>query len=155
MEFSTKTFISSVNWTDRLGPACAIAFIKKHKKLKLGKILQNKGKKIRKIWQSAANETNLKLRTNGILPLSTFKIEDEKWPIIITFFIQEMLKEGILASDRCYSNFCHEEKELRVYEKACFKIFKKISKHLSENNLKKNLEGPVKQMGFTRLTDSE
>ena len=50
MEKAKDTFVSSTNWTERLGPACAVAFIKKHKKLNLGKTLQNKGKIIRDIW---------------------------------------------------------------------------------------------------------
>jgi len=152
MEFGLKTFISSVNWTERLGPACAIAFIKKHKELKLGEILKDKGIKIREIWQKAANEANLKINIKGILPLSTFKIDSDAWPIIITYFIQEMLKHEILASDRCYSNFCHNELELKLYKEACNKIFYDISKYLLQGNLKDKLEGPVKQMGFSRLT---
>ena len=152
MEFSTKTFISSVNWTDRLGPASALAFIKKHKKLNLGKILQNKGAKIKNIWEEAANNAGLKIDIKGILPLLTFKIHNKLWPEIITYFIQEMLKRGILASDRCYSNFCHNEKELKLYKEACNEIFYNISKHLLEGNLKEKLDGPVKQMGFKRLT---
>ena len=86
------------------------------------------------------------------MPLSTFKIENEQWPIIITYFIQEMLKKGILASDRCYSNFCHTENDLKIYENACNEIFFQISRHLSEGNLKGKLDGPIKQMGFARLT---
>jgi len=152
MEFSTRTFISSVNWTERLGPASAIAFIKKHKKLNLGKILKQKGSRIRKIWQEAADNANLDIDIKGILPLSTFQIPHKLWPEIITFFIQEMLKRKILASDRCYSNYCHEENYLKTYEEACNEIFYQISKNLKNGTLKIKLEGPVKQMGFTRLT---
>ena len=54
MESAKKTFISSTNWSERLGPATAVEFIKKHKRIKAGKILINKGEKIRKIWKSAA-----------------------------------------------------------------------------------------------------
>jgi len=50
MKFSTKTFISSVFWTEKIGPACSIAFLKKHKKLKLGKKLIEIGKNIKKIY---------------------------------------------------------------------------------------------------------
>jgi glutamate-1-semialdehyde aminotransferase len=152
MEFSTKTFISSVNWTERLGPACALAFIEKHKKLKLGEILKEKGVRIRQIWQKAAQNANLKINIQGILPLSTFEIKNNQWPLIITFFIQEMLKRGILASDRCYSNLCHEENYLKIYEDACHEIFYQISKYLREEVLEEKLEGPIKQMGFSRLT---
>ena len=45
MSKSLETFISSTNWTERLGPACSVAFLKKHKKLNLGKILIKKGHK--------------------------------------------------------------------------------------------------------------
>ena len=155
MEQVKDTFISSTNWTERLGPACAVAFIKKHKRLNLGKILQNKGKKIRDIWTQSAEDSNLKIKIDGILPLSSFKIETQNkddWPIIITYFIQEMLKRKILASDRCYSNYCQSEKLLDIYKKACRDIFKNISFYLSEGTLKKQLDGPIKQMGFKRLT---
>ena len=155
MEQVNDTFISSTNWTERLGPACAVAFIKKHKRLNLGKILQHKGEKIRDIWTQSAEDANLKIRIDGILPLSSFKIETQNkndWPIIITYFIQEMLKRKILASDRCYSNYCQSEKFLAIYKKACINIFKNISFYLSKGTLKKQLDGPIKQMGFKRLT---
>ena len=115
MQKSLETFISSTNWTERLGPACSVAFLKKHKKINLGNILINNGLNIRKIWEKAALANNLKIEISGIFPLSSFKIIHDKWPVIITFFIQEMLKKGILASDRCYSNSCQSEKYLNIY----------------------------------------
>ena len=48
MNLATKTFISSAFWTERLGPACALTFIKKHKKINLGTKLIKTGKKIKK-----------------------------------------------------------------------------------------------------------
>ncbi|MDB3995617.1 aminotransferase class III-fold pyridoxal phosphate-dependent enzyme [Candidatus Pelagibacter sp.] len=151
MEFAKKTFISSTNWSERLGPATALAFLKKHKRLKAGKILNEKGIKIREIWEKAANEAKLKIDISGIYPLSSFKIKQDNWPIIITYFIQEMLKKNILASDRCYSNTCQDKKSLKIYSQACHEVFYKIAKYNGEGILKNKLEGPIKQMGFTRL----
>ncbi len=152
MEFANKTFISSTNWTERLGPACAIEFIKKHKRLNVGKILKVNGKRIRNIWNQAAENANLKIEISGILPLSQFRILNDDWPAIITFFNQEMLKRKILASDRCYSNTCQSEKSFKKYEIACYEIFNNIAQYLSDGTLLKKLDGPVKQMGFKRLT---
>jgi glutamate-1-semialdehyde aminotransferase len=152
MEYANKTFISSTNWTERLGPACAVEFIKKHKKIKAGKILINNGNKIRNIWKKAAENAKLNIDISGILPLSQFKIIHDQWPIIISYFNQEMLKRRILASDRCYSNIRQDEKSLKKYENACFDIFYKISTYLNDEILEKKLDGPVKQMGFKRLT---
>ena len=124
MEFSTKTFISSVFLTEKIGPACSIAFLKKHKKLKLGKKLIEIGKNIKKIWQEAANYSNLEIEIKGIDPLANFKIKNLDWPITLTFFIQEMLKKGIIASDRCYANYKHSPDLLNKYKHACLKYFK-------------------------------
>ena len=152
MKFATKTFISSLFWTEKIGPACAITFIEKHKKLNLGKKLTEIGKKIKKIWYEAACYSNLDIEINGIDPLASFKLTSSNWPVTLTFFIQEMLKKGILASDRCYANYKHSPKLLKKYESASFQIFERIAKLEKSNKLKKSLDGPVKQMGFKRLT---
>mgnify|MGYP001182707469 FL=1 len=155
ISLSLKTFISSAFWTERVGPACALAFIKKHRKLNAGKKLDDIGKKIKKIWIEAAKKNNLKIEIQGINPLASFKLVTKDWPVTITFFIQEMLKKGILASDRCYANLNHTSKVLRLYKKACEEVFKKISQLEKKGALKAHLEGPIKQMGFARLTSKK
>ena len=66
MQNSLKTFISSVFWTEKLGPACALTFIKKHKKLNVSKKLILTGKKIKKIWVEAAKQNKLQISISGI-----------------------------------------------------------------------------------------
>ncbi len=153
MKNATKTFLSSAFWTEKMGPSCAVAFIKKHKRLNLGKILTLKGKKIKKIWLDSANIAKLKIEISGIDPLASFKLKISNWPAGLTFFIQEMLKKNILASDKCYANFKHDEKSLRIYKKACIQVFKKIAYLDKNKSLVKKLEGPIKQIGFKRLTN--
>ncbi len=152
MQNATKTFLSSAFWTEKIGPACAVQFLKKHKKLNLGKILVNKGKKIKKIWKDAAKNSNLDIEINGIDPLASFKLKIPDWDVAITYFIQEMLKKKFLASDRCYSNYKHDEKSLKTYSDGCNQVFSEIAYLSNTNKLKESLEGPVKQMGFKRLT---
>ena len=149
-----KNFYQQCFWTERVGPACALAFIKKHRKLNAGKKLDGIGKKIKKIWIDAANKNNLKIEIQGINPLASFKLVTKNWPVTITFFIQEMLKKGILASDRCYANLNHTSKVLKLYKKACEEVFKKFQLE-KKGTLKAHLEGPIKQMGFARLTSKK
>ena len=152
MSLALKTFISSSFWSEKVGPSCALTFIKKHKKLDLGKKLNAIGIKIKNIWQEAADKYNLDIKIQGINPLATFKLNTKDWPATITFFNQEMLKKRILASDRCYANLKHDEKSLKIYKKACEFVFKKIAYYEKKGTIKKMLKGPVKQMGFKRLT---
>ena len=152
MNYALKTFVSSVFWTEKIGPASALAFIKKHKKLNVGKKLTLVGRKVKRIWAKAALVNNLEIEIFGIDPLASFKIKCENWPAVLTYFIQEMLKMKILTTDKCYANLKHDDKALKVYEKACFKVFKKISDILKNGKILDELEGPPKEMGFNRLT---
>ena len=152
MNYALKTFVSSVFWTEKIGPASALAFIKKHKKLNVGKKLTLVGRKVKRIWAKAALVNNLEIEIFGIDPLASFKIKCENWPAVLTYFIQEMLKMKILTTDKCYANLKHDDKALKVYEKACFKVFKKISDILKNGKILNELEGPPKEMGFNRLT---
>ncbi len=153
MNSSLSTFISSALWTERLGPACALEFIKQFKKKKVYKKVLSNGKKIKSIWKKNAKKYNLKIEIKGIDALASFKILDKNWPSILTFFIQEMLlKHNIIAGASCYANYMHTPRLLRKYDLAVSEVFSKISKLNSEGKIEKNLLGPVKQMGFNRLT---
>tara|TARA_B100001057_G_scaffold407088_1_gene420799 strand:+ start:434 stop:1762 length:1329 start_codon:yes stop_codon:yes gene_type:complete len=152
ISLALKSFISSSFWTEKVGPACALTFIKKHRKLKVGKKLNTIGLIIKKVWRDAAKKSNLEIEINGINPLATFKLKTKNWPATITFFNQEMLKKNILASDRCYANLKHDRKSIEIYKNACEEIFQNIYELEKKGILKKKLEGPIKQMGFKRLT---
>ncbi len=132
-----------------------LSIYKKHRKLNAGKKLDKIGKQIKQIWINAAKKNNLKIEIQGINPLASFKLETTNWPVTITFFIQEMLKKNILASDRCYANLKHTSKVLDLYKKACEDVFQKISRLENNGNLKDHLDGPIKQMGFARLTNKK
>lgn len=153
MKNATKTFISSAFWTERIGPACAVAFIKKHKKLNLGKTLISKGRKIKNVWKKSANDAGLNIEINGIDPLPTFKLKVRDWPATLTYFIQEMLKKNFLATDKCYANYRHDDDLIKKYEKACSRVFLDIAKLNKKNKIRENLKSPVKLMGFKRLTN--
>ena len=86
--------------------------------------------------------------------MASFKIKSENWPATLTYFIQEMLKYNILTTDKCYVNYKHDYASLKSYKKACFKVFKKISSIQKNGTIIEKLEGPIKEMGFNRLTKS-
>ena len=153
MNSSLNTFISSAFWTERLGPACALEFIKKFKKNKVHKKLIENGKKIKNIWIKNAKKNDLNIEINGVDALASFKIKEKNWTVIITYFIQEMLiRHSIIANSQCYANYMHTDTALKKYDKAVSDVFYKIKKFNEKGILEKKLLGPIKQMGFNRLT---
>lgn len=150
MQSATDSFISSAYWTENIGYAAAIATIKFMKKNNVAEKLILKGKKIKKIWNYFAKENDLPILVKGIDSLPTFTFDNIKSDEILTYFTQEMLREGFLAHGQCYLMISHSDVLINKYKKACSKVFKKISKiyHYHNCNFEKYLNGRVKFAKF-------
>jgi glutamate-1-semialdehyde 2,1-aminomutase len=59
MQSAQGTFISSTNWTERIGPVAAIATIKKHRDLNVAKHLIALGEMVQKGWRNLAERHGL------------------------------------------------------------------------------------------------
>ena len=57
MEAAQKTFISSTFWTERIGPAAALATLQEMKNIKSWEIITSIGNKIRDGWNKLADFT--------------------------------------------------------------------------------------------------
>ena len=75
MESAQSTFISSTNWTDRIGPAAALATIKKYKKNKVNQKIISSGKKVKKIWIENAKSNSLNIKVSGLPSLASFTFD--------------------------------------------------------------------------------
>lgn len=128
MNAATKSFISSTYWTERIGPAAAIATIKKMKEKNVPEHLIKIGNKIMKFWLESAKENGLKIKVLGIPPLASFSFDYAgQSQAIQTFFTQEMLKAGYLAWKSVYVSYAHKEKDVNLYTCEVNRIFGKIS----------------------------
>lgn len=151
MEKALDTFISSTYWTDRIGPTAALATIKKQEKIQAGQQIIKIGEQIKSILNNSANSSNLGINIVGMPSLLTFKLGVDDWPAALTFYIQEMLKKGFLASDRVYANIAHTQDKLDEFASATQSVFSNLSVAIKNNSLRDKLDGPVKQMGISKV----
>ena len=151
MGAAERTFISSTYWTDRIGPSAALATITKHRREKVSEHLIRMGTAIQKIWTEAAKDNGLDVHVGGIYPMSHFSFSGEDALVKMTFFVQEMLKQGILAANRFYANFAHRDEHVERYEKATRAVFADLAKRSQEGKLAGSLAGGVARPGFHRL----
>jgi glutamate-1-semialdehyde aminotransferase len=152
MQSAQATFISSTNWTERLGPVAALATLKKLKKLNVAKKLQVTGNKVKKIWNDTAKKNGLSITTGGLPPFSNFTfMYGDKHQTLKTLFVQEMLQRGFLASNMVFACYAHTDAILKKYEKAVDEVFKILKEALDTNTVEKRLKGPVAHTGFARL----
>ncbi len=153
MDAAQKTFISSTNWTERIGPVAALATIKKMHKHDVPRHLKKIGEMIGAGWNAAAKKHGLKIAVIGPAPLITFSFEyGAENQAMRTFFTQSMLARGFLATPTVYVSYAHTEEHVKKYLAACDKVFGAIKSAVDAGSVRALLKGPIAHSGFTRLT---
>ncbi len=151
MQAAQSTFISSTYWTDRIGTAAALATIKEMKRLDISTHLKTIGELVQEGWKRILDKLEISHTIFGITPLSHFGFQHENGQILKTYFTQEMLKRGYLASTVLYTSLAHTPESVRGYLAACEEVFTEISLMIKEGRTENILEGPVSHSGFKRL----
>lgn len=152
MEAAQNTFISSTNWTERIGPVAALATIKKYIKNNVHEHIIMLGNRIKEIWARASEQHGLGIRITGIATIPTFVFDHPDNKIMQTIFVQEMLKRGIIAFRQVKPSWAHQLSHLKTYETAVYEVFSIISEALKNGNISALLKTPPAHDGFFRLT---
>lgn len=152
MQFAQETFISSTYWTERVGPAAALATINKLKRENVSEYLTDAGRKIQNGWERLAKKHHLNIAVAGIYPLGHFSFEYGDPMVLKTLFTQLMLEKGYLATTAFYASYAHKQEYIDGYLEAVDDVFGFISEAIREEDTEKYLKGPVCHAGFERLT---
>jgi len=151
MDIAQESFISSTYWTDRMGPVASIATINKMRKNNVPKHLCRIGNLVSEGWKRLADAHDLKIKTMGIPPLTTFAFEHDDAQAMHTLFTQEMLDRGFLASKSLYASYSHTKAHVSKYLGNVGEVFEIIKKAAESGRVRKLLRGPVAHTGFKRL----
>jgi len=153
MEAAQGSFISSTYWTERIGLAATLATIDKYESKSVHIHLSDLGKTVQEGWSSLSKKHKLDIHVGGIYPLSHFEIKSDEALATKTYFTQQMLEQGFLASTAFYASFAHTEEDVSRYLSACDSVFKELSEIINTGtSVKDRLKGPVCHSGFQRLT---
>ncbi len=150
MEAAQATFISSTFWTERIGPAAALATIKAMSDEDAPSRIDKIGLTVRSKWAEMASSAGLQIQIGGIPALSTFSFVDRDATIVKTFVTSELLKSNHLASSAIYVSIAHKENILTNYLENLNKVFQTIAS-CSDIDLLDRLPNGVAQVGFKRL----
>ncbi len=152
MQAAQLSFISSTYWTERIGPAAALATIRKHRLCDVSKHLIQKGSLVKEGWRATARETCVEIGIGGIAPLGHFTFPGEQTQAAKTLFVQKMLERGFLASTAFYATYAHDDRHIKSYLEAFREVFARVADALERGMVMKQLRGPVAHAGFGRLT---
>ncbi|MDD5491131.1 MAG: aminotransferase class III-fold pyridoxal phosphate-dependent enzyme [bacterium] len=152
MQVAQDTFISSTYWTDRSGPAAALATIKKLRKNNVPTYLVKIGKEVQENWRLLAAKNGLEIEVSGMYPIGHFSFVHKAPLVLKTLFTQYMLDKGFLATTAFYASYAYKKEHLQKYFKAVDGTFALIAKAVKSGTPEVKLKGPVCHAGFKRLT---
>ncbi len=150
MSFAQEAFITSTNWTERVGNVAALAMIEKFVRCDVSSHLLRIADMVANSWEQLGKKYDFDLHIGGFKPLIHFSFAENHF-LYITYFCQEMLKEGFLASSGFYAMYAHTEEDVKEYFEACDRVFAKLKKHIIQNDVEKQLECQIAQSGFARI----
>ncbi len=148
MEHAQDAFITSTNWTERVGSTAALAMIDKFIKVDASTHMLAISDKVWKTWETLADKHGLKIHIGGFKPLIHFTF-NENHAVNIAYFTQEMLKRGFLAGSGFYAMYAHTFEDVEKYAIATDEVFEQISK--LGDKVKEHLEGLPAASGFGRI----
>ena len=153
MDAAQGTFISSTFFTERIGFAAALKNIELFQKYRVWEKLIEYGKTVQNGWKELAEKNGLNVEIGGVAPLGHFAIiGDENSLVYKTYFTQEMLKRGYLASTAFYTSYAHSPEIIAEYLDNVDEVFSGIASAMKQGRkIEDMLEGDVCHSGFGRL----
>lgn len=148
MEYAQDAFITSTNWTERIGAVAALAMIDKFVRVDASAHLLAISAQVWQVWESLAQKHGLKIHIGGFKPLIHFSFETNH-AVNISYFSQEMLKRGFLAGSGFYSMYAHTPEDVKKYAQAVDEVFAQIAR--LGDDVAKHLEGLPAASGFGRI----
>jgi len=152
MDAVQTTFISSTNWTERIGPTAALATIKKFRAVDAAAHMIRVGTAVVDGWKTAASAAGLEIATSKIPTICHFRFIHPDERAMVTLFSQMMLERGFLASSNFRPSYAHQPEHVERYVAATREIFAHLADSAKRGTLAEQLTGPVQGRGFYRLT---
>ncbi len=153
MEAAQGTFISSTFYTERIAFAATLKSVELYEEHKVWEKQDEYGKMVQRGWKEKAGKHGLEIAIGGIRPLGHFSIiGSENGLVYKTFFVQEMLKRGYIASNAFYASYAHSKEIVEGYLECVDEVFGMIAEIGRRGELvKDHLQGDVCHSGFGRL----
>jgi glutamate-1-semialdehyde 2,1-aminomutase len=152
MQAAQWSFISSTFWTEGVGPAAAVACVRKMMTHNVPGHLRHIGQLVVEGWQELGRKHNLAVRTPGRPELALLAFEHAESAALTTLMTSRMLNRGFLAAGAFNASLAHEPRHVTAYLSALDEVFAELADAVRDNNIAGRIGGPVKHTGFTRLT---
>jgi glutamate-1-semialdehyde 2,1-aminomutase len=151
MEAAQQSFISSTYWTEAVGPAAALAVIDKLRHIDVPTHVARIGEQFRAGMLELGDRHRLSVKLSGHPALTSIAFEHADSLALITLMTVRMLKRGFLCGSGFYPSFAHKSEHVNAFLEAADSVFEELSAAARSGDAAKQISGPVKHTGFSRL----
>jgi glutamate-1-semialdehyde 2,1-aminomutase len=152
MQAAQSSFISSTFWTEGVGPAAAVACVRKMMNHDVSGHLGHIGSLVIEGWGELGRKHKLPVRTPGRAELALLAFDHPEAAALTTLMTARMLRRGYLAAGGFNATLAHEPRHVTAYLATLDEVFMELSAAIGSGNVAKHIGGPVKHTGFARLT---
>jgi len=152
MEACQRSFISSTFWTEGVGPAAALACVRKMRRLDLPAHLAAIGGLVREGWSRLGERHGLPVKVGGRPEMALLAFEHPEAAALLTLMTARMLRRGFLAAGGFNAMLAHEPRHVDAYLAALDEVFAELADAVAQGDVASRIGGPVKHSGFARLT---
>ena len=152
MQAAQESFISSAYWTEGVGPAAAVAAVKKMMRIDVPAHLAKIGTAVMDGWRTLGEQHGLPIIVGGRPQMMTFGFQHGDAAALTTMMTARMLGRGFLAGGYFNPMLAHEPRHVQAYLAALDETFAEMADAIAKNEVAARIGGPIKQSGFARLT---
>ena len=153
MDAANASFISSSYWTDGVGPAAALACVRKMQRVSAQQHVWTLGEKLQAgLRQVAANHPSLRMKIGGMpcAPSLAFDLGADS-QAAKTLYVRKLVQRGILASGQYYVMWPHTPEMVETLLAALGEVCGELTALQGAGRLQAEAGGGVGQTGFARL----
>lgn len=151
MQAAQESFISSTYWTEGVGPAAALATIRKMQQIDVPRHVAAMGRRWREGLDAAARRHRVPLVFAGHPAITTLRFDHPDAAALATLFTVRMLDRGILAGSGFYASLAHTEEHVDRYLAAADEIFPEVAEAAAQGDAAARIGTPIRHGGFARL----
>jgi glutamate-1-semialdehyde 2,1-aminomutase len=153
MQAAQDSFISSTFWTEGIGPAAAVAAIRKMQRIDVPAHLSRLGTRVMEGWRSLATRHALPITISGRPASCGLSFQHPHNAALMTLLTTRMLDHGFLAGSSCSLTLAHQPYHIERYLTALDPVFAELAEAIRADDITHRLGGPVKHSTFARLVD--
>lgn len=147
------SFISSTYWTEGVGPAAAVACVRRMMQTDVPGHLAALGSRVMEGWKALAEKHGIPVTIGGRPASCSLSFRHPQSAALMTLMTTRMLDHGFLTAASCSLTLAHQIHHVDRYLHAVDIVFMELAEAIAADDIVFRLNGPVKHSTFSRLVD--